>query len=130
LELEMRQHGMPYQIVGGLSFFQRREVEDLVAYLRLAAHPAVTVSFWRVWNLPRRGLGPGVRAQVESTMVAQGVNALDALSRVIASGTLNRPARAGAEGFLGLIAELRGRESESAGALLSSVLERTGYRTL
>ena len=130
LELEMRQHGMPYQVVGGLSFFQRREVKDLVAYLRLAANPNDTVSFWRVWNLPRRGLGPGVRAQVESTMAAQGTNPLDALRAVAASGVLNRPARAGAEGFLALLAELRERGQDSAGALLATILERTGYRAL
>ncbi|HZJ69987.1 MAG TPA: ATP-dependent helicase, partial [Planctomycetota bacterium] len=126
----MRQHGTPYQIVGGLSFFQRREVKDLVAYLRLAANPNDTVSFWRVWNLPRRGLGPGVRAQVEGMMLAQGVNPPDALRAVAASGALNRPARAGAESFLALLAELRERGQDPAGALLSTILERTGYRSL
>jgi len=130
LELDLRQHGLAYQIVGGISFFQRREVKDLIAYLRVAVNPADTVSFWRIWNLPRRGLGPGVRAQVESTVAARGGTALDALAVVAASGALNRPARAGAEGFVALIEELRARATDAAGALLATVLERTGYRAL
>ncbi len=105
-------------------------MKDLIAYLRIAVNPADTVSFWRVWNLPRRGLGPSVRAQVEGTITARGGTTLAALAAVAASGTLNRPARAGAEAFVALIEELRARANESAGALLATVLERTGYRAL
>jgi len=127
LELEFRQRGIPYQVVGGVSFFQRREIKDLIGYLRLAANPADTVSFWRVWNLPRRGLGPGVRAQVETVMGERAAGPLEALAAVLAGGTLNRPARAGAEGFLALMRELAARRAESAGTLLSRVIEATGY---
>jgi DNA helicase-2/ATP-dependent DNA helicase PcrA len=127
LELEFRHAGLAYQIVGGVSFFQRREIKDLIGYLRLAANPADTVSFWRVWNLPRRGLGAIVRGQVETVMTERGVVPLEALEAVIAGGTLNRPARAGAEGFVALMRELAARHSESAGGLLATVLERTGY---
>ncbi|MEO5618338.1 MAG: UvrD-helicase domain-containing protein [Candidatus Eisenbacteria bacterium] len=127
LELEFRHQGMPYQIVGGVSFFQRREIKDLIGYLRLAANPADTVSFWRVWNLPRRGLGPGVRAHVENAMTASGIGPLEGLAAVIAGTTLNRPARAGADGFVALMRDLVMRRLESAGALLTTVLERTGY---
>jgi DNA helicase-2/ATP-dependent DNA helicase PcrA len=68
LETELRQVGMPYEIVGGVSFFQRREVKDVLAYLRLAVNPLDTVSFFRVWNTPRRGLGPMVEAQLRSRL--------------------------------------------------------------
>jgi len=127
LEIELRQSGLPYQIVGGVSFFQRREVKDLIAYLRLAVNAADAVSFWRVWNLPRRGLGPGVRTQVESAMREHDLDAPAALARVVAGGNLNRPARAGAEGFLALIGDLSARREERAGGLLGAILERTGY---
>src|SRR5262249_36054844 len=93
LEIELRQHGIAYQIVGGISFFQRREVKDLLAYLRLAVNPSDTVSFWRVWNLPRRGLGPAVRSQVEAVLESGVPTPSEALVRVAASGALNRPAR-------------------------------------
>ena len=127
LEIELRQSGIGYQIVGGISFFQRREVKDLLAYLRLAVNPVDLVSFWRVWNLPRRGLGPGVRAQVEAALEAGAATPPEALARVAAEGRLPRPARAGAEAFLALLEEIRARRAESAETLLRLVLERTRY---
>jgi len=127
LEIELRQSGIAYQIVGGISFFQRREVKDLLAYLRLAVNSSDRVSFWRVWNLPRRGLGPGVRAQVEAALESGAATPAEALARVAAGGSLNKPARAGAEAFLALLEEVRARRSESAETLLRLVLERTRY---
>ena len=79
-ETELRQARMPYQIVGGVSFYQRREVKDLLAYLRLAVNPDDTVAFWRVWNTPRRGLGPTARAAVEARMARDGSGPLGAAS--------------------------------------------------
>jgi DNA helicase-2/ATP-dependent DNA helicase PcrA len=126
LEIELRQHGMAYQIVGGVSFYQRREVKDMLAYLRLAVNPADAVSFWRVWNTPRRGLGSGVREKVEARMQA-GEPPLDALAALANSGTLARAARGGATDFLELIREISDRREEAPDALLLRVLERTRY---
>jgi DNA helicase-2/ATP-dependent DNA helicase PcrA len=126
LEIELRQHGMAYQIVGGVSFYQRREVKDLLAYLRLAVNGADAVSFWRVWNTPRRGLGSGVREKLEERMRA-GEGPLEALAALAAGGTLARAARSGAGEFLDLIRELSERREEPADVLLLCVLERTRY---
>jgi DNA helicase-2/ATP-dependent DNA helicase PcrA len=126
LEIELRQHGVPYAIVGGVSFYQRREVKDLLAYLRLAVNPADAVSFWRVWNTPRRGLGAGVREKVEERL-RTGENPMEALAALVDSGALSRAARAGAVEFVGLIREIAGRREESPDALLVHVLERTRY---
>src|SRR5262249_57253461 len=56
LETELRLGLVPYEIVGGVAFYQRREVKDLIAYLRLVANPADAVSFWRGLDTARRGL--------------------------------------------------------------------------
>ena len=80
LETELRLAGIPYEIVGGVAFYQRREVKDLLAYLRLIVNPADRVAFWRVWNTPRRGLGDGVRARVEERAAAGGVEPAAALA--------------------------------------------------
>ena len=122
LEIELRQHGLAYQIVGGVSFYQRREVKDLLAYLRLALNPADTVSFWRVWNTPRRGLGDGVREKLEERM-RSGVGPLEGLAELAGGGTLTRAARAGAGEFLELIRELSERREEAPDRLLALVLE-------
>jgi DNA helicase-2/ATP-dependent DNA helicase PcrA len=127
LEVTLRQQGLPYKLVGGVSFFQRREVKDLLAYLRVATQPADALSFFRVWNTPRRGLGPGVRARVEERAVAEGLPPLEALRRLVLEGALSRSARAGAEAFLALADELRGRLADPVDQLLERVLDATGY---
>ena len=124
LETELRQQGLRYEIVGGVSFFARREVKDLLAYLRLAAQPADRVAFWRIWNTPRRGLGEALQARLEARDRDAPLEALRALA---AEGALRGSARAGAESFLILIDELRARLAESPAVLLALVIERTEY---
>ena len=128
LETELRQQGLRYEIVGGISFYARREVKDLLAYLRLAVNPADRVAFWRVWNTPRRGLGEALRTRLESLDAER---PLEALRSLAAQGQLKGAARGGAESFIGLIDELRARLAEPPVELLKLVIERTEYlRTL
>jgi ATP-dependent DNA helicase UvrD/PcrA len=124
LETELRQQGLRYEIVGGVSFYARREVKDLLAYLRLAANPADRVAFWRVWNTPRRGLGDAVRARLEARDADRPLEALRAFA---AEGALKGSARSGAETLLGLMDELRARLAEPPAVLLRLVIERTDY---
>ena len=126
IEVELRQHGVPYAIVGGVSFYQRREVKDVLAYLRLAVNPADVVSFWRVWNTPRRGLGAGVRERVEERL-RSGAAPLEVLAALADSGALTRTARTGAGEFVALIREIAARRAEPPDALMLHVLERTRY---
>jgi DNA helicase-2/ATP-dependent DNA helicase PcrA len=127
LETELRQHGVPYEIVGGLSFFQRREVKDVLAYLRLAVNPLDQASFFRVWNTPRRGLGPAVEAQVRARLVAPGADPVGALRSLVADGALKGAAKSGAAAFVALIDELRARLSEPLSVLFTVLLEKSGY---
>ncbi len=127
LEVALRQLGLPYRVVGGVSFYQRREVKDLLAYLRLAVNPADAVCFWRVWNTPRRGLGAGLRARVEERAARSGLSLLEALRALSGEGGLTRAARGGAEVFSALVEELRTRLAEPVDRLLRRVLDATGY---
>jgi DNA helicase-2/ATP-dependent DNA helicase PcrA len=132
LETELRLALIPYEIVGGVAFYQRREVKDVIAYLRLVANPADAVSFWRVWNTPRRGLGASVRARVEARMAERGLPPLEALRQLVAEGGLARAASRGAAEFLALVDELvaaagSGEREASPDWMLQRVLERTEY---
>jgi DNA helicase-2/ATP-dependent DNA helicase PcrA len=127
LETDLRQHVVPYEIVGGISFYQRREVKDLLAYLRLAVNPADSVSFWRVWNTPRRGLGEGVRGRVEERMARDSASPLEALRSLAAAEGLTRAARNGAAAFVACIDEVRGALDQSPDRVLRRVIEQTGY---
>ena len=66
-EEQLRRRGLPYQIVGSVSFYQRKEIKDLVAYLKLIANPADDVSFQRVINYPKRGIGKISLEQIAQT---------------------------------------------------------------
>jgi DNA helicase-2/ATP-dependent DNA helicase PcrA len=138
LETELRAGGIAYEIVGGVSFYQRREVKDLLAYLRLVVNPADTASFWRAWNTPRRGLGPAVRAQVEARLsagalgpllpdAAAAANPVDALRALAASGALARTARTGAAQFLALLDALAAKREGPLEELFGVLLESSGY---
>ena len=127
LETELRQEGMAYEIVGGVSFFQRREVKDVLAYLRLAVNPADTASFFRIWNTPRRGLGPAVEAQVRTQLQLPGSDPVEVLRLLVAQGALRGPARAGAARFVALIDELRAHANEPVDRVYALLLEQSGY---
>jgi DNA helicase-2/ATP-dependent DNA helicase PcrA len=126
IETELRHRGIPYEVVGGISFFQRREVKDLLGYLRLTVNPADANAFWRVMNVPKRGLGDAVRARIETRLAAGVPEPLEALRALVQEGELGRAGAAASE-FVGLVDALRARVAESPDRLLALVLERTGY---
>jgi len=127
IETELRQNLVPYEIVGGVAFYQRREVKDLLAYLRAAVNPADAVSFWRAWNTPRRGLGPSVRARVEFRMLERQETPDVALRAVLAAGELAKAAAAGATHLLEVLDFLRAGANEPVDGLLRETLDRTRY---
>jgi DNA helicase-2/ATP-dependent DNA helicase PcrA len=127
LETELRQSGVPYEIVGGVSFFQRREVKDVLAYLRLAVNSLDTASFFRAWNTPRRGLGPVVEEQLRARLAHPGADPIGALRSLSAEGALRGPARAGAAQFVTLIDDLRNQLGEPVDRVFALLLERSGY---
>jgi len=127
LETELRQNGMPYEIVGGLSFFQRREVKDVLAYLRLVVNPADTAAFFRIWNTPRRGLGPVVQSAIESRLAVGGTTPVAALRALRTAGGLKGAARAGADQLLALLEDLQTHVGDSVDLVFSRLLERTSY---
>ncbi len=80
-EAALRNRALPYVIVGGLEFYQRREVKDVLAYLRLTANPADGVSFERIVNVPPRGVGDASAGRLKEWAQAQGVPVLEAARR-------------------------------------------------
>ncbi len=127
LETELRHSLIPYELVGGVSFYQRREVKDLIAYLRVAANPADAAAFWRIWNTPRRGLGSVVRAAVEQRVLANGAPAPSALRALVAEQGIAPAARRGATELLQLLDELGTLLDAPVDRVLARVLEHTRY---
>jgi DNA helicase II / ATP-dependent DNA helicase PcrA len=126
LEEELLKYDVPYVVVGGVRFYERAEVKDALAYLRLAVNPADAMALQRIVNRPARGIGKGAIARAEALAERHGTTLLEGL-RLHAEAASGR-ARAAAEAFLaladGLAAELPGLAPAEALAL---VLARSGY---
>jgi DNA helicase-2/ATP-dependent DNA helicase PcrA len=120
--------GLPYRVVGGVKFYERREVRDLLGYLRLIANPEDELSLRRILNTPRRGIGDRALESVSGFAQRQRITLAAALTRVDEVGDLaSRSARAIA-GFNELISGLRQLAAEGpVAALAEAVLDRTGY---
>ena len=127
--------GVPYTVVGGTRFYERREVRDIVAYLRVVANPDDDVSMRRIINTPRRGIGDKAQAYValhaEDTRTSFGT-ALRAVVRgevpMVAARSRNSMASF-VELLDGLAADLETGDIGDIGDLVEAVLDRTGYRT-
>jgi len=134
LEEALIRYGTPYKLVAGTRFYQRREIKDIIAYLRLIQNPDDSVSLSRVINIPGRGIGQRTRSQLASWARSQGISEYQAL-QVIAQGKGSeappfnpRIARALVD-FAQLMAELVAASRElSLVALFNQLLERSGYR--
>jgi DNA helicase-2/ATP-dependent DNA helicase PcrA len=120
--------GLPYKVVGGVRFYERKEVRDALAYLRAVANPDDLVSLRRVLNTPRRGIGDRAEACVEALSTRDRISFGDALRRASdAPGISTRAANAIA-GFVALLDELRElAETALPEEVLEAALQRSGY---
>ncbi|SOX55817.1 ATP-dependent DNA helicase [Mycobacterium ahvazicum] len=122
--------GIPYKVVGGVRFYERKEIRDIVAYLRVLDNPGDAVSMRRILNTPRRGIGDRAEACVAVYAENTGASFADALVAAAEGKVpmLNSRAEKAISGFVELLDELRGHLDDDLGDLVEAVLERTGYR--
>ncbi len=133
--------GLPYKVVGGVRFYERREIRDMLAYLRVIANPTDVVSLRRIVNTPRRGIGDRAEACVEALSQRERISFAEALERANEAPGIAVRSAAAIRDFTTLMSELRGvaagegyvggagPEGTGAGpaAVLEAVLDRTGY---
>jgi DNA helicase II / ATP-dependent DNA helicase PcrA len=130
-EDELLRSNLPYILVGGTKFYERTEVKDLLAYLRLARNPADDVSFRRVVNVPARGVGAATLEALEARAVEKGVPLLAAVGDLPTAMT--ERARKALSEFSGLVKRLAhfgALEGNGAGAAMAFALEETGLARL
>ncbi len=136
LEEAFLRYGVPYKLVGGTRFYQRREVKDIVAYLRLIHNPQDNVSLVRIINVPVRGIGQRTLSQLQSWAKTHDVSLFEALKQVShnpvareAKQSLPPRITQALAGFDAVMAELISQSRElSLSGLLNEILERTRYR--
>ncbi|WP_393059994.1 DNA helicase PcrA [Streptomyces sp. LN549] len=121
--------GLPYKVVGGVRFYERKEVRDVLAYLRVLSNPEDTVPLRRILNVPKRGIGDRAEAMIDALSMREKISFPQALRRVDeAYGMAARSSNA-VKRFNTLMEELRTIVESGAGpaVVLEAVMERTGY---
>ncbi|MGB9994836.1 DNA helicase PcrA [Streptomyces pseudogriseolus] len=121
--------GLPYKVVGGVRFYERKEVRDVLAYLRVLANPEDSVPLRRILNVPKRGIGDRAEAMIDALAQREKISFPQALRRVDeAYGMAARSANA-VKRFNTLMEDLRTVVESGAGpaTVLEAILERTGY---
>jgi len=134
VEDAMVRYGMPYRLIGGTRFYQRREIKDLLAYFRLVQNPADGVSLARIINVPPRGLGAKTLAELDRVAQRSGNSTYQAARRLAAaegdalSPQLTARARRALGDFVALVEELRSCQPDSPlQELFDLIVDRTGY---
>ena len=131
LEDGLRRAGMPYQVIGGLRFYDRQEIKDALAFMRLLVNPRDTLSLRRIINVPRRGIGHTTWARLEGLAQDDGVSGFEALER-LADGDrgagLGKPALGRLKTFRDMLRELMAKAADmEAAAVIQEVLDVSGY---
>ena len=128
LETALADRGIAYTVVGGTRFFDRREIRDVLAYLRAVANPGDEVSLRRILNTPRRGVGDTTVGRLLAFAAEKGVGFAEALANAELAGASGK-ALAGIRGLLALLEEVRSSDlvTRPPDNLIQVILERTGY---
>jgi len=127
-EEAMRRYDIPYRVVGGTGFFERAEIRDLMAYLRLAVNPNTSIALLRIINTPRRGVGEKTLNDLMQNANRAGQSLFQAMTQAVESGELKGKAR---EALALLVKQAQGWMQKAANgkpsAVLQEILDDTGY---
>jgi DNA helicase-2/ATP-dependent DNA helicase PcrA len=129
LEEVLVRYGIPYTVVGGVKFYERREIRDAIAYLRLLVNRADEVAVKRVINVPKRGIGQSTVAHIDRFAQEQGIPFFEAVSRIDEIPMVAARSATRVQEFVALV-ELLEQRSAAGGprAAVEAVLEETGYQ--
>ena len=127
LEEVLVRYAIPYQVIGGPKFYDRREVKDVMAYLRALVNPSDEVAMKRIVNVPKRGIGATSIGHVDRFAEAKGITYFEALERAGENTRLSARAAKQIAEFVALLGVLRVAAAAGPRAALQSVLDDTGY---
>jgi DNA helicase-2/ATP-dependent DNA helicase PcrA len=128
IEDELVKHQIPYTIVGGLKFYERKEIKDILAYLKLIANPPDGLSLKRVINVPPRGIGEKTIEKIETFSREKGLPLYEGMKQAMKEGWLSPATIENVEEFIRLIEEFREEAKQlSLSQLTMALLRESGY---
>lgn len=127
IEEALLKANIPYTMVGGTKFYSRKEIRDVISYLNIIANPADNISYERIVNEPKRGVGPGTVDKIRDFATTHGMSMLEASQDIMLSGVKGKAAQAVFD-LATLLYNLRNRLDEmTVTELAEAVLDKTGY---
>ena len=127
LEDSLRREGISYKIYGGLKFFERKEVKDILCYLKIVINPNDSISLKRIINVPVRGIGNATVDKIEQYAKSKGVNLIEAIKELRGQGVKGSRGQ-GIEAFYNILKKLEAFvTTESASEVIKKTLEISGY---
>ncbi len=127
LELAFTRHHIPFQVAAGLAFYDRTEIRDLLAYLRLIENPVDTIAFARVVNRPARGIGKTSQNKLTAWATENGVGPMEAARRADRITSLTKTAKIKLKAFVGIMDTFSLANAGSVSDLLKKIVEKTAY---
>ena len=129
VEEALLKSNIPYTMVGGTKFYSRKEIRDVISYLNLIANPSDNISYERVVNEPKRGVGPGTVEKIRDFASSQEISLLDASANILLSPVKGKAAQAVYD-FANMLLDFREHLDDfTVTELVEAVLEKTGYAT-
>ncbi len=126
IEEELVAHNVPYQVIGGIRYYDRKEIKDALAFLRAVVNPADEVSLKRVVNEPARGIGDRSIAKLDEAAARDGLSLSEVIDR-LETTDIRGKARSGLLQFREMLARCTARIAEGPAAVLETALEESGY---
>ena len=128
IEEEFLKQGLPYTIVGGVKFYDRKEIKDMLAYLRVIQNPADSVSFRRIINVPRRGIGDTSMGHLQAAADQAGLSLYDVSRQVHTVASVGTKAKTALVELVRLLDHLReAAAKDSVADLITRIMKESGY---
>jgi DNA helicase-2/ATP-dependent DNA helicase PcrA len=127
LEEAFHAEGIPYKVLGSLSFYQRKEIKDIIAYLKLIMNRSDNVALKRVINSPARGIGAATLGKIQQHAKKKSLSFFAAMKEMLKSNGVASSMKEKLAGFVGLIEGIQPRKHKDAAGLIRAVLKQSGY---
>jgi DNA helicase-2/ATP-dependent DNA helicase PcrA len=127
IEDAMRDNSIPYKVIGGLSFYQRREIKDIISYLKVIVNPNDSVNLKRIINCPPRGIGNATLGRIENEARKKDKGIFEIMKYIISRNGYSASLKEKIRDFVELIEDLSNHRDMELSKLLELIFERTGY---